>query len=348
MEITRISRVGASTQLVALFAFLLLLIVVKVHAAPSIEDIDRVRIAEAFRVADKVQDQIWPGWSTAPFAMLFVTDDHEFLIRHEKPSEEFHSLGYDKRLKSEVFWRERKFPKTFLATLNAFGPTPVIVVGKPENTTDKTSTRWLFVVLHEHFHQLQYSRPDYFESVNALDLARGDTTGMWQINYAFPYKEKRLVEGFRQLTDRLSAANAAKDDNERSVRLKEYLTARAAFTASLGADDRKYFSFQLWQEGIARYTQYKIAELAGRKLKPSKAFRSLKDFTPFDLEAARLLTVIDEEMSHLDLAEWERVVFYPFGASEGLLLDKVNPSWQQQYFEQKFALETAYDRTRRK
>lgn len=118
--------------------------------------------------------------------------------------------------------------------------------------------------------------------------------------------------------------------------------AREAFAASLTADDYKYASFQLWQEGIARYTQYKIAELASRKLKPSKAFRALKDFTPFDKEATRLLAVIGDEMKQLDLAKWERVVFYPFGASEGLLLDKVSPNWRQKYFSEKFALEKFY------
>jgi len=141
------------------------------QAAPAIPTIDRIRIAEAYRIAESVQDDLWRGWSTAPFGMLFITDEHEFLIRHKKPSDEFTSIGYDKLLKSEVFVRPRKFQKDFLATFSAFDATPVIIVGKAENTTDKASTRWVFVVLHEHFHQLQYSRPNYFSDVNALDLS---------------------------------------------------------------------------------------------------------------------------------------------------------------------------------
>jgi hypothetical protein len=144
------------------------------------------------------------------------------------------------------------------------------------------------------------------------------------------------------------SASTAKDGAERKVAFAEYLDARKEFAESLNGDDYKYASFQLWQEGIARYTQYKMAELAGRKLKPSKAFRSLKDFTPFDKEADRLLAVISDEMKNLDLTKWERVVFYPFGASEGLLLDKVNPSWRQRYFSEKFALEKFYPATEAK
>ena len=149
---------------------------------PTIADIDRIRIAEVYRIGEKLQDKVWPEWSTAPFGILFVTDDNEFLIRHPKPNDEFTSIGYDKLLRSEVFVRPRKFSKSFLATFPAFDATPVIVVGKAENTTDKTSTRWVFVVLHEHFHQMQYSRPGYFTDVDALGLSGGDTSGMWQIN----------------------------------------------------------------------------------------------------------------------------------------------------------------------
>src|SRR5215468_570370 len=142
---------------------------------PSIPEIDRARIAEVYRIGEKLQDQLWPGWSSAPFSILFVTDDFEFLIRDPRPNDEFKSIGYDKLLKSEVFVRSRKFQKSFLATFPAFGREPVIVIGKAENTTDKTSTRWVFVALHEHFHQLQYSRPDYYTDVNRLGLAHGDT-----------------------------------------------------------------------------------------------------------------------------------------------------------------------------
>lgn len=311
-------------------------------AAPSITETDRVRIAEAYRVADKLQNQIWPGWSTAPFGMLFVTDEHEFLIRHAKPSDEFNSIGYDKLLKSEVFVRPRKFQKSFLATFPAFGKEPVIVVGKAENTTDKTSSRWLFVVLHEHFHQLQYSRPDYYPGVNALDLAGGDTSGMWQINYPFPYKDESTAKRFRELTDLLLAAYEAKSDATRETTLDAFLAKRREFAETLKENDRKYASFQLWQEGISRYTQYKMAELAGRKLKPSKAFRSLPDFTPFDKEAERLLAATLKEMRDLDLRSWQRVVHYPFGAVEGLLLDRVNPGWRSRYFTEKFAIESYY------
>ena len=36
---------------------------------PSLREIDRVRLAEAFNLADKLGDDLWSGWSKAPFAV---------------------------------------------------------------------------------------------------------------------------------------------------------------------------------------------------------------------------------------------------------------------------------------
>lgn len=326
-----------------LFISILTILTIGIRAA-SISEIDRIRIAEAYRLAESLQDELWPRWSTAPFGILFVTDDSEFLIRHPKPNDEFSTIGYDKMLKSEIFVRPRKFQKNFLATFPAFGSTPVVVVGKAENTSDKTSTRWLFVVMHEHFHQLQYSRPDYFSDVNGLGLHGGDMSGMWQINYPFPYRDSSVAKRFRRLTDLLLNAYEARTKGQRAQSLKAYLAEREAFASSLATSDAKYASFQLWQEGISRYTQYRMAELAGRKYKPTKAFRSLPDFVPFDLEAKRLLAAMLQELRNLDLAGWERTVFYPFGAVEGLLLDRVEPGWRKRYFYEKFTLDSSFDR----
>src|SRR5215218_4041507 len=160
---------------------------------------DRVRIAEAFRLADAIGDSIWPGWTSAPFAVLLVTPEREFLVRHPRPSSEFTRIGYDSLLRSEVLVRDRTLSPSFLATFPAVGGVPTIVVGQPR-ATGKSSTEWVLTLLHEHFHQLQTSRPDYYARVGALGLARGDQTGMWMLNYAFPYDSSAARTRFAELT----------------------------------------------------------------------------------------------------------------------------------------------------
>jgi hypothetical protein len=306
---------------------------------------DRIRIAEAFRIGEKLQDQLWTGWRAAPFSLLFVTDENEFLIRHPKPNDEFRSIGYDKLLRSEVFVRPRKFQPNLLATFPAFGMSPVIVIGKAENTSDKTSTRWVFVLLHEHFHQLQYSQPDYYTRVNALDLSGGDTTGMWQINFAFPYEKTDVAKKFKEASMLLLETYRAPNEKARNEGLGRFYISRNELRSMISPADYRYMSFQNWQEGIARYTQYRMAELASRKLKPSRAFRKLSDFTTFQAEADRLLKMTLDELRDLDLAEWKRTVFYPFGAVEGLILDQTDPRWRIRYLESKFSLDNLQPQT---
>src|SRR5262249_50802312 len=153
-------------------------------------------IAEAFRLADALGNRIWPNWDRAPFAVLLVTPDHEFLIRHLQPSKDFTLVGEDAVLKCKVWQRPRKYPTHFLATFPAVGGGSTVVIGQAENTEAKDSTRWVITLLHEHFHQLQDSQPRFYAEVDALGLARGDMTGMWMLNYPFPYTTPAVKEQF--------------------------------------------------------------------------------------------------------------------------------------------------------
>jgi hypothetical protein len=311
---------------------------------PTIPDVDRVRLAEAFRLGETIGNRIWKDWDKAPFAVLLVTRENEFLIRHPKPSPDFTLIGYDPLLKSDVYSRKRTYPTDRLAAMPAIKGSSIstIVVGQAENTFAKTSTPWLVTLLHEHFHQLQSSQPNYYTDVNALNLSRGDQTGMWMLNFAFPYDKVEVQEQFSTLSKLLVDVLESKGKSERSMKLAAYLQARQRFQRMLDPDDYKYFSFQLWQEGIARYTEYQVAKLAATKYRPSKEFRALKDFTSFEQVANAIRERIFKQLQTQKLGESQRVAFYPFGAAEGLLLDKVNPKWRSRYFVDKFDIGKYY------
>jgi len=309
---------------------------------PGISAVDRLRLAEAFGLGDALSEQIWRGWLNAPFAVLLVTPEHEFLVRHPKPPGGFTSLGYDSLLKSDVCYRKRSFPTNFLATFPAVDAVPTIVVGQAENTAVKTSTPWIVTLLHEHFHQLQMSQPTYNADVDGLNLSRGDKTGMWMLNFPFTYDSARVKDGFSTLAKSLWDAIQATETDFRP-KLAAYRNARRQFQEMLSADDYRYFSFQLWQEGIARYTEYHIARLAAAEYKATQEFRSLKDFTAFDAVAESLLKGILGELSSLPLGDYRRVAFYPLGAGEGLLLDRANPEWRNRYFADKFYLDRYFN-----
>lgn len=322
--------------LASTFIFLLAAGSASAQDKPALREIDRVRLAEAFNLGDELGDNLWSGWSKVPFAVLLVTADQEFLIRHPRPSADFKTLGYDNRLKSEIYYRDRKFATNLLATFPAVGGLSTIVIGQAENTASKTSTPWVITLMHEHFHQLQDAQPNFFKEQDALNLARGDQTGMWQLNYPFPYSSTEVSRQFNTLSRLLVEAVEATSGPALAVKLEAYLAAREALKRLLSADDYKYLSFQLWKEGISRYTEDRVAHWAAEKYQPSREFRELKDFTTFASAAEQVRKLTIGELSTLKLEEYQRVAFYPLGAGEGLLLDRVNPTWRGQYFVKKF------------
>ena len=337
----------------AILSLIILLAATKAGAQdkPSIRQTDRTRLAEAFRLGDQIGDQIWPEWRKAPFAVLLVTPDYEFLIRHHQPSADFTRIGYDALLKSDVFYRKRNFSASFLATFPAVGGSMIstIVVGQAENTWVKTSTPWVVTLLHEHFHQLQDSQPNFYADVNALGLAHGDQTGMWMLNYAFPYDRKDVQDQFaltsKLLADAIRDISSKRAQKESDAKVRAFLQAQQKFQAMLAPDDYKYIAFQFWKEGIARYTEYQVARWAAAKFRPSKEFAALKDYRSFADVMRRTYEGIFKQLETQQLGVSKREVVYSYGAAEGLLLDKIKPRWRNRYFVEKFDLAKLFQKS---
>jgi len=310
-----------------LFVVLLLTTAAFAQTSPAQLAVDDVvRIREFYRLASQIENQIWPDWSKTPAPLLLVTPDTEFLTHYAEVPKDFKKAGDD------LYARPRQFPTNLLATFLAFGPPSVIVIGEPKNTASKTSTPWLMTLMHEHFHQLQNAQPGYYQAVQDLGLSHGDNTGMWMLNYPFPYEKPDVAQSFTSLRDLLLSAVNETDKKKFATLAKQYILERREFFAQLSSDDHKYLSFQLWQEGIARYTEIKVAEAAAQ-YQPIAEYAALSDFESFTTYAARARTETLNELRQADIAKSKRLAVYSFGAAEGLLLDRVDPKWKDGYFE---------------
>lgn len=328
-------------KLFIIILFLSICLIYRCVFSQHIQDEYRIRIAESINIFDKLGDKVWKGWDKAPFAILFVDNDYEYLINYPSPPADFKDIGYDSLLKSEIYYRPRKFDINFFASFDALGNIPTIVVGTPGNT-GYSGAHWTITLLHEHFHQLQYSQEDYVTSVKELNLAKGDSTGMWMLNYPFPYDSLPVQNKFLELCEKLSIALEHVDLDDRDKYIRDYVKTKSELKDMLNADDYNYFSFQLWQEGIARYTEYSIAKLASNEFEPSKEYKSLKDYISFSSVADTIFNNIKKGLKELTLSGYKRVAFYYVGSAEGMLLDRVNPEWRDLYFKDKFFLEKYY------
>jgi hypothetical protein len=298
---------------------------------------DRVRIAEAGRLVHDLGDRLWPGQARTPMPVLLIRDSAEFLVGRNAGREDFTATA-DSLLGHRVWTRPRHFPPALVATFPVDG-VPTIVVGTPERT-GLSSTRWVLTLLHEHFHQWQYSQPWYYPGVARLGLSGGDSTGMWMLNYSFPYDSIPVREAVRRLALTLRAAL----DPERRSGIEPVMRARDALRAQLSAADYRYLEFQLWQEGVARYVEYRAANLASSG-KPPGNFAVLPDYQPYSAAAADRRRGLPQELEETDLQRNRRVSFYPIGAAIALLLDRTGQEWKEAYSRRPFALAALLDST---
>jgi hypothetical protein len=194
-------------------------------------------------------------------------------------------------------------------------------------------------LLHEHFHQLQTSRPGYFTGVDALGLSHGDQTGMWMLNYLFPYDSVLVASRFAELSTALDSALSENAPERRPMRWRIVLNARTRLKAVLTPADDRYLAFQMWQEGVARYTELQVARWAGTRYSPSERFRALADFTSYAATATAIEGGIRLELRTSALPRQKRVAFYPMGAAMALMLDREAPGWRARYFDRGYSLD---------
>ena len=313
----------------------------QVDSVSKLEFEDRVRITEAFNISEKHGNSIWQGLDTIPFTILLVTNNNEFLVRHPNPTVDFKLLGYDSLLQSNVYVRDRQFSNNLLATFPAVNGISTIVVGQPENTS-RSSTAWVITLIHEHFHQLQMSKPDYYSSVEGLDLAGDDKSGMWMLNYPFPYDDEEISNQYIVLSETARITLTTDEEEDFNENLLAFLEERKKFKNMLDEKDYRYFSFQIWQEGIARYTELLTAKLLSENYEPSSEFMKLPDYIDFNSYYKQCYDKYLRRLETQALNFDKRTCFYTLGAAEGLILDRVNPDWRNRYFEEMFFIEKYY------
>jgi hypothetical protein len=141
----------------------------------------------------------------------------------------------------------------------------------------------------------------------------------------------------RSLAQALARAMDTGPDGRRGA-LKAVTAGRDSLRRLLAPADDRYFEFQLWQEGTARFIEYAVARAAAKARQPGAEFRRLPDYQPYGDAAEGALRELRTKLEQLDLGQQRRVAFYPIGAAWALLLDRSRSDWKRTYIEQPFAL----------
>ena len=269
-----------------------------------------------------------------PVPMVYIMQDFEYAIGFPKALNGFRPVDQEYLPGAKVQVRNRVFAPTLEAAFDVEG-VDAVVIGCPADTK-KAPGEWVLVTVHEMFHVYQTARGS---DAKVASLKLGPTTdASWQLNYAFPYQDSdvmRLVQlqgyltylGFTDSEDvamKITAGNVMD-----AVKVYQGLLKREYATGQ----SYNYSRFQEWVEGIALYTEYKMAEAAaGGDYHPTADFAQLPDFQSYQ-------RVWEEKYKNkVFLVKFagriarSRSVFYPLGFGKGLLLDRLMPDWKSKYF----------------
>lgn len=272
-------------------------------------------------------DSIWDNISKTPLRMLLITDSLEYLFNHDNPGTSFEWCQYDSILNTNIYVRPKKFPPFLRATFPAVNGIDCIVAGNPQNT-EKSDEDWIIMLLHEHFHLYQNENPQYKENIALLAQRISKGANNWMLDYDFPYNDTTINELFKEYSHSVNETCNSLNKNNFNEEVKQCVTDRSEIQEHLSPDDCDYFRFQIWQEGIATYTEYQYLNILNLNCQYFKDVYNL-DYT---LKDETLLKAYTNYLLKTDLRKSQRDLFYSLGLLEGIIKDKTNPEWKTDYF----------------
>ncbi len=268
---------------------------------PTLSLADRRNIDLSMKIVARVGDKIWRAWSRTPFDIALITASGPVLVNVDEPVP------------------VPSVPPNIEATFPLSDGVPTILIGEPQ-FVGVTPIHWSVTLVHEHFHQWQDSWTQYQDAVAQLNIAPpNDKDGTWMVNYPFPYTRERVDAAYTTIADALVDAVTAVGSNALAKRVHVYLMARAAFKKTLDAADYRYFAFQCWQEGVARYTEIATARLASKEHALDPTFLSDQESRDLADDATQTYNGVVTRLRTRSLQDDKRIDFYAIGAERTYL-----------------------------
>ncbi len=176
------------------------------------------------------------------------------------------------------------------------------------------------------FHVFQGTKETYQKKVKSLGIEYGKDAS-WMLNYPFPYKDS-LLKTISHLQGYL-LYNVYQSDNFENYMydcflLKDVLSLYKDYIIRQFGNENnyKYSIFQQSVEGVAKYTEIKMAEIAKNDYVPLSPDIHFTDVYNNQINVIR----------HCGKGTGGRLTFYYLGLGKCLVLDKINPEWKDNYF----------------
>lgn len=302
-------------------------------------------LREAFQLVNTVGNEVWPGWARSPLTVVIIEDDFEYLVNAPadwQPVGDF-ELVEQRFIGQPIYRRDRTLPRALRAAFPVAGlPAAVVGAWRP---TEESPNEWAVTLVHEWFHVLQMTRGEA-EKVAGLDLGDGEYSSL-QLDYPFVYGDRDIGHAIHLLGSSLYDFWSRSRTLPRAM--QRTFVAETSWAAlqnletivglKYGERAYNYFKYQTWKEGVARYTQVHVSLLAA-DFEDNGRFYQQPGFAA--LQGSMSYGRLWEEVTHTNY--WlmrtpsgdkggDPTSFYGIGHGLAELLDAVDPTWKETYFD---------------
>ncbi len=281
---------------------------------------DKKLLQEALRLKQAVGDEAWPGLASAAIPMVIYNDRYEFLVGHPSAPEPWTKVENDDFGGQAYYRRTAEDPQAFAVRVGEEWAGSLSTLERMNRKVPFKIAADFYVVilLHETFHAFQAKEaPARFHRALALYAQEKN----------YPAKDPSFVKAWNTEGSLLAAALKTKDQAELLTTTRVFLRNRRERHAQvpLSASIADYEREMEWLEGLAKYVEIRIYELAAAS--PGApgvlSYRSgLPYWLPDFMRLERLLGTQEGDLR-----------FYLSGMAQARILDRLKPGWKQRFLQ---------------
>ncbi|MCG8372660.1 MAG: hypothetical protein MI700_03965, partial [Balneolales bacterium] len=296
---------------------------------------DVALINESFHLQKQLGNMVWKGWSPRKVPFLYKKEGFDYLLFHENPPDGY--KPYPEILPGASVYRKVRTDSLDLEATMDINGIPTVVMTSP--TEEESSTEWILKATHEMFHVFQFT--EAMSDQLSLEFSKNfeETESLSQAELFSAFNSGDILASLRLEADRVYKG-ITKDSlvqYEKNL-LIERLGDIQLIQYSIAQDSMLlgYKARTEWTEGVARYVETQLANLASQadKYNPSKEFLNHFPEASFEEKTGRYTTSrVLNPIRFVGAGVKGRVMFYYMGMGKAYLLDRIHPEWKEYYFD---------------
>lgn len=273
---------------------------------------DQKELAEIRRIQQRYGNEVWPGFGDARIPIVLYDDRFEYLIGHPAPPSDWTSSGT--LASKSLHRRPAKNPQGFAVKVGNIWCGSFATFSHMSKQLRFGRDFHIAATLHEMFHAFQAQA-----APNRFDVA----TKIYSLENNYPESNFELTKDWTREGAILAEAVKAKNERGGLSLIAEFLDFREKRRrrAKLDASLIDFENQLEWLEGLGKYAEVKIIELAAADVRSPPIY---------DLSAATMRRMSDtfQLSGGLGAAKGD-LRYYQSGLAQALLLDRVEPKWKK-------------------